>query len=88
MAENYLEIENVLKFESLEAGKGKKATFGWLEQPQRPPKFKFLSSGKGAFIYEVRCFGGIFDLPTYPNQILYYISLFSKNRCSLTYLPT
>ena len=26
--------------------------------------------------------------PTYPNQILYYISLFSKIRCSLTYLPT
>ena len=24
---------------------------------------------------------------TYPNQILYYISLFSKIRCSLTYLP-
>ena len=33
-------------------------------------------------------FFGIFDLPTYPNQILYYISLFSKIRCSLTYLPT
>ena len=26
-------------------------------------------------------------LPTYPNQILYYISLFSKIRFSLTYLP-
>ena len=26
--------------------------------------------------------------PTYPNQILYYISLCSKIRCSLTYLPT
>ena len=25
----------------------------------------------GAFVYEVRCFLGIFDLPTYPNQILY-----------------
>jgi hypothetical protein len=46
------------------------------------------SNVKGAFIYDVRCFGGIFDLPTYPNQILYYISLFSKIRCSLTYLPT
>ena len=27
-------------------------------------------------------------LPTYPNQILYYMSLYSKIRCSLTYLPT
>ena len=42
---------------------------------------------KGAFIYDVRCFLGISDLPTYPNQILYYISLCSKIRCSLTYLP-
>ena len=35
VAVNCLEIENVLKFESLEleACKGKKATFGWLEQP-------------------------------------------------------
>ena len=42
----------------------------------------------GAFIYDVRWFLGIFDLPTYPNQILdYYISPFSKIRCSLTYLP-
>ena len=24
---------------------------------------------KGAFTYDVRCFWGIFDLPTYPNQI-------------------
>ena len=42
----------------------------------------------GAFTYDVICFFGIFDLPTYPNQIHYYISLFSKIRCSLTYLPT
>ena len=35
---------------------------------------------KGAFINDVRCFSGIFDLPTYPHQILYYISLFSKIR--------
>ena len=45
----------------------------------------------GAFTYDVRCFLGNFDLPTYPirpNQILYYISLFSKIRCSLAYLPT
>ena len=31
--ENCLEIENVLKFESLEAYEGKKVAFGWLEQP-------------------------------------------------------
>ena len=43
---------------------------------------------KGAFTYDVRCFWAFFNLPTYPNQILYYISLFSKIRCSLTYLPT
>jgi len=30
----------------------------------------------------------IFDLPTYPNQMIYYISLFSKIRYTLTYLPT
>ena len=42
----------------------------------------------GAFTYGVRCFWVIFDLPTYPNQILYYISLSSKIRCSLTYVPT
>ena len=33
-------------------------------------------------------FSGIFDLPTYHHQILYYISLFSKIRWGLTYLPT
>ena len=43
---------------------------------------------KGAFIYDVRCFLVIFNLPTYPHQILYYISLFIKIRWSLTYLPT
>ena len=48
---------------------------------------KKVKMAKGAFTYDVRCFGGIFDLPTYPNQILYYISLCSKIRCSLTYLP-
>ena len=40
--------------------------------------------GKGAFT----CFVGIFDLLIYPNQILYYISLFSKIKFSLTYIPT
>ena len=43
---------------------------------------------KGAFTYDVRCFRGIFDLCTYLNQILIYISLFSKIRCSLTYLSS
>ena len=50
--------------------------------------------------YDVRCFFGIFDLSTYPNQIstgpfkyyvsmfLAFLSLFSKIRCSLTYLST
>ena len=31
--ENFLEIENVLKFDSLETCKGKKAAFDWLGQP-------------------------------------------------------
>ena len=30
VTENCLEIEGVLKFESLEAFKGKKAAFGWI----------------------------------------------------------
>ena len=30
---------------------------------------------------------GVF-IPTYPNHILYYISLFCQIRCSLTYLST
>ena len=42
--------------------------------------FRVKLSSWGAFTYDVRCFLGIFDLPTYPNQILYYISLFSKIR--------
>ena len=33
-------------------------------------------------------FWSMYLVPTYPNQILYYISLYSKIRCSLTYLPT
>ena len=33
VTENCLEIEDVLKFESLEACKGKKAAFSWLGQP-------------------------------------------------------
>ena len=33
VAENCLEIEDALKFESLEDGKGKKTAFGWLEEP-------------------------------------------------------
>ena len=41
----------------------------------------------GAFIYDVRCFLSIFEVCNYPNQMVYYIGLFSKIRCSLTYLP-
>ena len=33
VTENCLEIDDILKFESLEACKGKKAIFGWLGQP-------------------------------------------------------
>ena len=33
VTEKCLEIEDVLKFESLEACKGKKATFGWPGKP-------------------------------------------------------
>ena len=33
VAEDCLEIEDVLKFESLEVCKRRKATFGWLGQP-------------------------------------------------------
>ena len=33
VTENCLEIEDVLNFESLEAFKGKKVTFGWLGLP-------------------------------------------------------
>ena len=43
---------------------------------------------KGTSTYDVRWFWAIFDLPTYPNQMIYYISLFDKIRWSLTYLPT
>ena len=31
------------------------------------------NTNEGEFIYDVRCILGIFDLPTYPHQILYYI---------------
>ena len=53
---------------------------------QGPPDFEVVEKrtqveiDKGAFTYDVRYFSGIFDLPTYPHQILYYISLFSKIR--------
>ena len=48
----------------------------------------FIFHREHSYTYDVRCFLGIFDLPTYLNQMVYYISLFSKIRCSLTYLPT
>ena len=54
---------------------------GFLKQPN-------LCLFLEAFTYDVRCFLSIFDLPMYPNQKLDYISLFSKIRFSLTYLPT
>ena len=41
-----LEIEDVFKFDSLEASKRKKATVGWLAQPLNSHKFKFSSSRK------------------------------------------
>ena len=44
--ENCSEIEDVLKFESLEACKGKQVAFGWLGQPKKTPKFKLSISGK------------------------------------------
>ena len=53
-----------------------------------PNCVKSLIWNLGAFTCDVRCFLTFFDLPTYPNQILYYISLFSKIRCALTYLRT
>ena len=43
------------------------------------------SKVKGAYTFDVIALFGTFDLPTYPNQILYYISLFDKIRYSLTY---
>ena len=47
-----------------------------------------LQNPLGASTYDVRLFQVIFDLPTYRNQMIYYISLFSKIRWCLTYLPT
>ena len=45
-----------------------------------------VPSTKGAFTYDVRCFWGIFDLPTYPNQKLYYY-LVKSDAAGPTYLP-
>ena len=39
VTESYLEIDDVLKFESLVAWKGKKAAFDWLGQQERSQKF-------------------------------------------------
>ena len=41
-----LEIEDVFKFDSLEAFKGKKTVLGWLVEPYKLQKFKFPSLGK------------------------------------------
>ena len=69
---------------------GKSSTIFFDKQSQYPTLHcvAILNEVHRKYIYDVRCFGGIFDLPTYPNQILYYISLCSEIRCSLTYLPT
>ena len=53
VTENCLEIENALRFGSLEAFKDKKVTFVRLVQPWKSPKFKFSVSGKK----NVRLFG-------------------------------
>ena len=46
MTENCLEIEDVLKCESLEPCKGKKATFGWLAKAAlKITKIQIFSSG-------------------------------------------
>ena len=45
-----------------------------LELRDRP---LIMSLCRGTFTYDVRWFWVIFDLPTYPNQIIYYISLFT-----------
>ena len=39
----------------------KNINVGFLKRPQN---LKDLTFTKGAFTYDVRCFGGIFDLPT------------------------
>ena len=60
---------------------------------QKQWSFDWNTLATEAFVNPIRIhiwhqmfFLGIFDLPTYPNQMLYYIHLFSKIRCSLTYL--
>ena len=51
--------------------------------------FEFMKTTLGSIhIWRQIFLEGIFDLPTYPNQILYYINLFSKIRCKITYPPT
>ena len=46
---------------------------------------KNIRIGKGAFTYDVRCFWGIFDLPTYPNQILYFTYIVKSDTAWPTY---
>ena len=52
------------------------------------PSQEAKNQGKGAFTYNVRCFAGIFDLPTLIRYFTTYLSLFSRIRWSLTYLPS
>ena len=54
---------------------------------QEMPKMVLYVWSLGSIHIWRQMFLGISDLPIYPNQILYYISLCSKIRCSLTYLP-
>ena len=59
------------------------------EQEEIVKTFPNLSFSKGAFTYGVRYFWVFFTyLPNLHNQILYYISLFSKFKFSLTYPST
>ena len=62
--------------------------FAEFERVYSKKTLKWPHFSKRAFTYDVRCFSSIFDLPTYPHQILYCISLFSKIWWGLTYLPT
>ena len=64
------------------------SSFKWWGLPMGGYLITYYYYFKGAFTYDVRWFLSIFDLLTYPHQMLYYISLFSKIRWGLTYLPT
>ena len=50
-----------------------------IKQQDSPVPNDLKEFNEGAFTYDVRCFLGTFDLPTYPNQMIYYISLQGRN---------